>query len=266
MGSIRSYTNLLPQSWRFNLRRALFFGSAATCVLCGNHIRTYRPHGGGHDVLDRRKVVGGMRRDNDRCPVCHGCDRTRMMMLYLETQAGVGSRPVSVLHVAPDYGLYLWLKCQDGVSYTGSDIDAGRYRHIDNMKTADLTRAPFDDDSFDIVICSHVLEHVPDDAKAMSELLRVLKPGGHALLLTPLALDGAGTEEDPTINDPAEQERRFGQWDHVRIYGKEDFLDRLGRAGFEVSVFEPFAVDAEEAKRLRLNPLEALPIGRKPAA
>jgi SAM-dependent methyltransferase len=187
-----------------------------------------------------------------------------MMMLYLEREGRIGRGPCSVLHVAPDYGLYLWLSRQPGVAYTGTDLDASRYRHIGNMRSADLTAAPFPDDSFDIVICSHVLEHVPDDAKAMRELLRILRPGGRALLLTPLATDGGGTDEDPSIADPAEKDRRFGQWDHVRIYDRDDFLARMRTAGFEVEAFSPFEVCPEEAERLHLNPLEILPVGTKP--
>lgn len=272
MSHIRQYTNLLPQPVRFGLRRIAFYGSGQSCVLCGHGVRGFAGHGGGHAVLDRRQVVGGMRRENDRCPVCHGADRTRMMMMYLSRMLGVGSgswsaaEPCRILHVAPDYGLYLWLSRQPGVAYTGSDIDAGRYRHIRNMHSADLTQAPFEDASFDAVICSHVLEHIPDDAQAMREILRILKPGGRALLLVPLALDGQGTEEEPGINDPAEQERRFGQWDHVRLYGREDFLARLEAAGFEVTAWDAFAHDRAEAEKLHLNPLEILPIGRRPVA
>ena len=264
MGHIRQYTNLLPQPVRFGLRKFMFRGSAHTCPLCENRISGFHDHGGGHDVLDTRKVVGGMRRIKDRCPVCHGCDRTRMMMTYLEKVVDVHNNPKSILHIAPDYGLYLWLKRQPNVTYTGSDIDAGRYRHIENMQSADLMDAPFADNSFDIVICSHVLEHVPDDAKAFKEILRILKPGGEAMLLVPLATDGKPTEEEPSISDPAEQERRFGQWDHVRIYSKDDFLDRMRVAGFDVAPFEPFVTMPETAEERMLNPLEILPIGKKP--
>jgi SAM-dependent methyltransferase len=269
MAHIRSYTNLVPQPVRFGLRRLAFSGLAfpghgRTCPLCGNRVREFKPHGGGAAVLERRRVVGGMRREADRCPVCHGCDRTRMMMLYLERVAGVGRGEKAVLHVAPDYGLYLWLRRQAGVSYTGTDLDAARYRHIANMRSADLTATPFAADEFDIVICSHVLEHVPDDARAMREIRRILKPGGHALLLTPLATDGRGTDEDPTIGDPLERDRRFGQWDHVRIYGRDDSLARMRAAGFETTAFAPFEAFPQAAEELHLNPLEILPVGTKP--
>jgi SAM-dependent methyltransferase len=264
MVRLRDVTTRIPQPIRFGLRRLYHRGSGATCVLCGNGVRAFVSHGGDAEVLDRRKVVGGMRRENDRCPVCHGCDRTRMMMLWLE-QAGLDGGGARILHIAPDLGLYLWLRRQDGVEYVGSDIDAARYRHIENMHTADLTRMPFPDDDFDLVICSHVLEHVPDDAAAMREILRILRPGGRALLLTPYAQDGKGTDEDPTVEDPSERNRRFGQWDHVRIYDREDFLARMRRAGFETSVFAPFESCSEAAEALHLNPLEVLPVGTKPA-
>lgn len=265
MAHIRTLTNRIPQPVRFGLRRVLHGGHGVTCVLCGTEVRAFRSHGGGAEVLERRRVAGGMRRENDRCPVCHGCDRTRLIMLYLEAVAGVGSGPCRVLHVAPDYGLFLWLMRQPGVDYTGADIDPGRYRHIRNFHGADLTDTPFADNTFDIVICSHVLEHVPDDAGAFREISRILRPGGRALLLVPFALDGHGTDEDPALQDPAARDHRFGQWDHVRLYDRGDFLARMDAAGLETELFEPLRSHPAEAAWLRLNPLEVLPVGLKPS-
>lgn len=264
MAHVREITTRIPQPVRFGLRRVAFLGSNRTCELCGSSVRGFRDHGPGFEVLDRRRVVGGMKREDDRCPVCHACDRTRLMKLYLERHAGVGSRPVSLLHVAPDLGLYRWLSSQPLLTYVGSDIDAERYRHIEFMKSADLTDLPFASATFDIVVCSHVLEHVPDDAAAMAEIRRVLVPGGRAMLLVPLATDGEGTDEDPEIEDPAERERHFGQWDHVRLYGKQDFVDRLHAQGFDVALYDAFEQDPNEAQRLALNPLEQLPIATRP--
>lgn len=264
MMHLRDFTTLIPQPIRFELRRTFHRGSGTRCVLCGTEVRSFKDHGGGAEVLDRRRVVGGMRREADRCPVCHACDRTRMIMLYLEQFADLGGATRDILHVAPDLGLYLWLKRNPDISYTGSDIDAGRYRHIEEFREADLTAAPFATGSFDLVICSHVLEHVPDDAAALREIFRILRPGGRALLLVPFALDGDGTDEDPTLHDPAERDRRFGQWDHVRLYDRADFLDRMRQAGFTATLFEPFETCRTEAERLHLNPLETLPVGCKP--
>jgi SAM-dependent methyltransferase len=186
------------------------------------------------------------------------------MMLYLQKYTPVGHSPVRLLHVAPDYGLYLWLQRQAGLDYVGSDIDAYRYRHIRGIRKEDLTATSFADASFDIVVCSHVLEHVPDDQAAFKEIARILKPGGTAILLTPYATDENGTDEDPSILDPAERDRRFGQWDHVRLYDRDTFLQRMSAVGFETSLYDPFLESKEVAEVLHLNPMELLPIGRKP--
>lgn len=265
MMHLRDLTTFIPQPIRTSLRRAVHRGSGIRCELCGTEVRGFKAHGGGAEVLERRQVIGGMKRDNDRCPVCHGRDRTRLMMRYLQEETALGTQTRDILHVAPDFGLYLWLKRQPGVRYTGADLDAGRYRHIENFRACDLTAAPFPDASFDVVICSHVLEHVPDDAKAFAEIFRILRPGGRALLLVPFALDGQGTDEDLSITDPAEKDRRFGQWDHVRLYDRDDFVARMARAGFAVSLYDPAGGDAAAAARMGLNPREALPVGIKPA-
>src|SRR6056297_377931 len=174
----RSLTGLLPQPARFALRRAIFHGDAETCPLCLCRSRGYLAHGSDIPVLTQRRVVGGVRREADRCPVCHARDRTRLMALYLDLFGALDRPGRQILHVAPDFGLYLWLARHDGMNYTACDIDASRYRHIPGAVTADLTCTPFNDNSFDIVICSHVLEHIPDDRAAMAEILRIMKTGG----------------------------------------------------------------------------------------
>lgn len=254
----RKVTELLPQPVRFGMRKVLFHGNARRCPLCESAVRTYLPHGGGFDVLEQRKVIGGMRRENDQCPVCRSADRTRLMMLYLDKIVGAGLRPLRILHVAPDYGLYLWLKKRGNIDYVATDLDLSRYRHMENIQKADLTALPFENASFDVVICSHVLEHIPDDRAAMREIMRVLKPEGVAMLMVPLATDGKSTEEEPTINDAREQERRFGQWDHVRIYGRDDFIARLESCGLDVTPFNGFNEFPDDARKLMLNPSETL--------
>jgi SAM-dependent methyltransferase len=104
------------------------------------------------------------------------------------------------------------------------------------MVRLDITEIDFPDESFDVVYCSHVLEHVPDDRKALAEIRRVLKPDGWAILLVPI--DAAETIEDPSITDPGERLRLFGQGDHVRRYGP-DYVERLHQAGFDVAVTSP---------------------------
>ena len=258
-----------PLWMRMGGRRVFYFGTAEKCDFCGSSVRTFLPNGNTFPILTERQVVGGMQRPNDRCPVCHAQDRTRLMQYYLEHRLGAGrgrDATLRVLNVAPDRGLVFWFQRIAGIDYTGCDLDAARYSHVKNFVEADLTDLPFDDDGFDVVICSHVLEHVPDDAKAMQEIFRVLKPGGQALLLVPLATDGGVTDEDPSVSDPRERERRFGQWDHIRLYERGDFVARIEQAGFAVELFDSYAEDAAEAEKRKLNPLELLPVATKPQA
>jgi SAM-dependent methyltransferase len=155
-----------------------------------------------------------------------------------------------VLHVAPERILGQRLRAIPGCEYHGGDLTAEF-----GPERIDVTDLEFPDQSIDIMMCNHVLEHVPDDRKAMAEIHRVLKPGGWALLLVP-DLEGDEvadrTEEDPSVKDPAERLRRFGQEDHVRRYGW-DYLDRLTEAGLEVDRIDPeieFGREAVEHFRL----------------
>jgi SAM-dependent methyltransferase len=262
-GTVRAVTGRIPQPVRFGVRRALFAGRGARCPLCSSPIRGLVGWAGAEpDVLVRRQVVGGVRRAADRCPVCHGVDRTRLVQLYLQRVVGIGERTVRLLHVAPEHGLSLWIRRQPGVDYVPSDLDVFRYRHLPGIREADLTRLPFRDAEFDVVICSHVLEHIPADDVAMAQIRRVLRPTGAALLMVPEALDGGATDEDPAVVDADERVRRFGQWDHVRLYARTDFVARLEAQGFAVESFDPYAAFPEAARGAHLNPLERLHVAR----
>ena len=151
-----------------------------------------------------------------------------------------------VLHVAPERCLREKLTVLPGVKYTAGDKFTPGYSYPRGTIDLDITAMPFADGSFDLILCSHVLEHVPEDQRAMTELHRVLAPGGMAILMVPIALDRATTDEDPSVTDPQERIRRFGQFDHVRLYGR-DYVDRLKSAGFEV---------VEDAMTERMSPTE----------
>lgn len=261
MQSMRHFFAERAPLWvRMGGRRLFYRGNTLKCDMCGAHVRKFLQNGSEIPVLRERAVVGGLPRSQDRCPVCHSLDRTRLIRMFLERETQIGDTPISLLHSAPDLGLVLWFKRLTNLAYTACDLSSLRYRHVPNFVQADLTNLPFENECFDIVICSHVLEHIPNDAAAMKELYRVTKPGGLALVLVPLATDGRPTEEDPEISDPFEQERRFGQWDHVRLYDRDDFVSRLQDAGFTVSLWDPFAADAGWAQKWHLNPKEFLPV------
>jgi SAM-dependent methyltransferase len=141
----------------------------------------------------------------------------------------IGEAPLELLHFAPEHALRRRLGALDAVHSTTADLDHGG---VDVQ--ADITTLPFADESFDAVLCSHVLEHVEDDRAAMRELVRVLRPGGWALVMVPLDHTRFETLEDPSITVPEDRERVFLQHDHVRLYAP-DLADRLTAAGFEVS-------------------------------
>ena len=131
------------------------------------------------------------------------------------------------------------------------------------MERVDVTALPFADRTFDLILCNHVLEHVADDRRAMRELRRVLKDDGMALLQVPLSLALEETDEDLSIIDEAERERRFGQFDHLRLYAVPDYVARLTDAGFDVELAEPDEIaGAGGVGRMQLNPRERLVIGR----
>jgi SAM-dependent methyltransferase len=165
--------------------------------------------------------------------------------LWLRDRIPPGAR---VLHVAPEPGLARRLRALD-IDYLSVDLDSPHA-----MKRCDITAIPEPDGAFDVVICNHVLEHIPDDRQAMRELRRVLRPGGLAVLQHPV-YDRPDTYEDFSVVDPAERLRVFGQEDHVRIYGW-DMLDRLRAAGFEDIVApEPWHdFPADEQARFGLAP------------
>lgn len=165
------------------------------------------------------------------CPVCGSLERHRLAVMYLRRRRDLLRNLDRVLHIAPERPVARVLQDECSEAYVTADLDADGV-----MVQADLTRIPFDSESFDCLFCSHVLEHVPDDRRAMKELHRVLRPGGWALLQVPIR-DGA-TFEDPTVEDPERRAELFGQPDHVRVYG-HDFKDRLEAARFSVSVERP---------------------------
>ena len=169
--------------------------------------------------------------NNPICPRCGAQARHRALWLYLHERTNLfGGEGLSVLHFAPEHALGRRLAATPGIRYVSADLDAR-----EAMEHFNITAIPHPDESWDVILCIHVLEHVEDDRKAMHELHRILKPEGWAIVLVPLDLDRPETYEDPSITDPAERERAFWQSDHLRLYGR-DLPDRLREAGFDVTV------------------------------
>jgi SAM-dependent methyltransferase len=152
--------------------------------------------------------------------------RHRALLSYLRSE-GLPTSGSHVLHVAPEPALQQWFMSLDAIQYTSMDLDSPLAE-----VQADITALPFSEETFDLMLCSHVLEHVPDDRAAMRELRRVVRPGGRVIVQVPPS-DLPETFEDPSVTSPAERERLFGQYDHVRICGA-DYGQRLEESGFDV--------------------------------
>ena len=166
-------------------------------------------------------------RENALCPGTLSLERHRLLWLFLERETKFFEKASKVLHIAPEQPLYKKFKQFKHWEYKTCDLNSP----LAEIK-ADICNLPFENNSYDLVLCNHVLEHVLNDKLAIRELFRVLKKGGVLIAQVPLDLNRKMTFEDPSIIDKAERKKVFGQYDHVRIYGK-DYFDLLDSAGFE---------------------------------
>jgi SAM-dependent methyltransferase len=193
------------------------------------------------------------------CPRCGSHERHRALWLYLAEHLPVLGRRVSLLHWAPEPALARRLLELPEVEYTSADLDPAKA-----MRKLDITAIDAPDASWDVILCSHVLEHIPDDRRAMSELARVLKPGGRALVLVPVDRERQKTLEDPSITSPEARFEAYWSDDHVRLYGR-DFPERLRSAGFsDVAVERPVeGLDAATLLRHGLAAAEEIYVATK---
>lgn len=198
--------------------RLRHLGLARYCPVCRSHLQRF--------------VSYGPTRPECECPVCGSLERHRLIWLFLNDETDLfDGRRKRLLHLAPEWS-FTEIFCRlSYIDYVTADLASPL-----SMVRGDITALPFPSGCFDVIYCSHVLEHIPDDRKAMKELFRVLKPTGWFLPDVPLQTNGA-TIEDPDAG-PEERTERFGQSDHVRFYGA-DFKDRLQEVGFNVSVHRP---------------------------
>lgn len=199
-------------------------GNNVECVCCGSRYITFLP-------------AGIQKRANAQCIKCGSLERHRTLWMFLKEQGDIFNKPIKLLHVAPEKIYYDKFVSIPTVEYHPVDLMPDKYDYGIKTIEMDVTALTYPDNFFDVIICSHVLEHIPHDTKAISEMYRVLKHGGWAILNTPVNMQMEKTHEDIYINDPQKQLELFGQPDHVRIYGK-DFLTRLADAGFVTDVID----------------------------
>ena len=245
--------NKIPRPMLINLSIFLrpliyqfFKGNNFTDPIDGKSYRKFLPYG------------YGKQRENALSPGTLSLERHRQMWLYLQNETDFFTKNYKVLHIAPEQEFLRKFKKMKNLDYTSADL----FSPIVDVK-ADILDLPFEDESFDVIFCNHVLEHIEDDRKAMSELYRVMKKGGWGILQVPMKNSLEKTYEDFTIKDPKERQKHFGQYDHVRWYGM-DYFDRLKAVGFiaEANFYSQKFSDAD-IKKFGLNRNEILPIVRK---
>ncbi|MDO6675365.1 methyltransferase domain-containing protein [Tenacibaculum sp. 1_MG-2023] len=199
----------------------------------------------------------GTQRENALSPSTLSLERHRLMWLFLQRESIFFSsdKRLKVLHIAPEQCFLDLFRKQQNLEYTTSDLESP----IADVK-ADICDLPFENNSFDVVFCNHVLEHISDDTKAMQELYRVMKVGGFGIFQIPQDLSRETTFEDDSITEPKERAKIFGQYDHVRVYGR-DYFDKLRSIGFTVDEIDyTKKIAPEKLERFALMKGEILPV------
>ncbi|WP_136466375.1 class I SAM-dependent methyltransferase [Flagellimonas onchidii] len=194
-------------------------------------------------------------RENVLSPSTLSLERHRLLWLFLKNETDFFTKKLNLLHFAPEQAFYKRFKKLKNINYTTTDLNSP----LADVK-ADICNLPFDNDSFDVILCNHVLEHIPDDTKAMQELFRVLKPSGWGVFQIPQDLKRDKTFEDDSITDKKERAKIFGQYDHVRIYGR-DYFDKLRSIGFQVEEVDYTSkLSAKDIETYRLAKGEIIPL------
>ena len=249
---MKTLLNLIPRPWLIQLSiwfrpliKLYFKGNQFTDPIDGSSYRKFLPYG--YQNL----------RQNALCPGTLSLERHRLLWLYLDLKTNFLTDAIRVLHVAPEQVFYKKFKFFSHWDYTTTDL----HSPLADVK-ADICALPFEDNTYDFILCNHVLEHIPNDLKAMEELYRVLKPGGTAILQVPLEEDRENTFEDDSITDQQERTRIFGQYDHVRIYG-QDYYKRLQEVGFEAIPMDFIKEVTEDDIQHFALPSERIPVVTK---
>ena len=234
---------IIPQSIRKYKRKFQYFGFSRYCPVCRSWVREFG-------------VYGLKSRPDAQCPVCKTLERHRFVWQFIKEHTPLlDQSPKKLLHFAPEAAFVSKFRKVNGLDYVTADLYDPKA-----MLKMDVAKIEYPDESFDWFYCSHILEHVEDDAKAIREIYRVLKKKGNAIILVPIMVEK--TFEDPSITDPAEREKVFGQYDHVRLYGP-DFKDRLIAGGFTVHDYyleDLFSEKQIERLGLKYIPSERMPI------
>lgn len=217
---LNSYRNFKKQK-----KIKLYAGENVMCPICKSKFKNFAP-------------FGSENREDAKCLACGSLERDRLIWMYLNAKTKIFDNVsrVRLLHFAPEKVFYDIFSQNQNIEYFPCDLYAETFEYKNRIKinTVDITNIPYKENYFDVILCNHVLEHIPDDRLAMSELYRVMKPEGWGIFQAPIDYSLEQTYEDFTITTSEEREMAFGQNDHVRRYGW-DYTDRLVSVGFDVT-------------------------------
>jgi len=213
-----------PQLLRlyYTMRAPFYRGTRVSCPCCAGNFRRFLPYA----------IEGRPARPNAQCPGCGAAERHRLIWLFMKNRTNLFANHLRFLHIAPEPVFQQRFKSMSNLDYIGADINSP----LADVKM-DITDIQYEDDFFDAILCSHVLDYVADDRKAMHELYRVLRPGGWAILQSLVDRNREMTFEDNSIVAPKKRKEVFGQSDLFRIYGR-DYAERIRKAGFELTIVD----------------------------
>lgn len=202
------------------------------CVVCKNKPSKFLPSGVKAEIFNKHYVIGSGYRENNICPCCGVKDRMRWFYYLLKNKLCILNATGRLLHFAPENPIYDYIKQNGNIDYYTCDILPGRAMHV-----VDITDIPFKENTFDYIISNHIMEHIKDEKKAVSEIKRVLKPNGKWIFSFPICTDMKTYENDEIIM-PEDKLEAYGQEDHVRLYGF-DYKERFENYGLKIEVFSP---------------------------
>jgi len=218
LGPIFTIANFI----RLKILRIVLAGKNVWCPCCKTSFRKFA-------------AFGNPRRQNAWCPKCQSLERHRLLWMFLEKETDLYKKPVKMLHVAPEEAFFKLFKGSSNIDYHPVDI----FPHLYPKGTTyfNLLENDSPDNIYNVIICNHVFQYIEDDHTAMSEVFRLLNPGGWAILQVPLNKSLGKTFEDKSIIDPKERERLFGLKEHTRFYSS-DYKNRLENVGFTVNAID----------------------------
>ena len=232
------------------MMKLFYIGNKVECPVCLKHFRKFLAFG-------RLSAA----RDNALCPHCLSLERHRLIWHWLKEESNFFTAELKMLHVAPEYCFIKRFEALPHLDYITGDLESP----LATVKM-DVHDIPFEDETFDVLFCNHVLEHVVSDEAVLKEINRVLKPGGWAIMQSPQDMSYETTYEDASITDPKKREKHFGQDDHLRMYGR-DYDKVLEKGDFQVDIYDySKALPEDQANRYAFMKGELLYIARKPQA